>query len=115
MLFARRTIKIGEELTFNYKMITKETVDDVDDVDHVDVDNSKRQWKCLCNARNCADRIWTEEEKAKRREQKRKREQKKAARQIEKAKEQRSESEKSPTQRKTTRKRKRKKSDEASL
>lgn len=63
VLFARRNIKIGEELTFNYRMITSETVDSGDEENQTDhIKAEKRNFKCLCNARNCPDKVWTPEE-----------------------------------------------------
>ena len=46
-------------------MITSETVDS-DDEDQITKDQiqaEKRNFKCLCNARLCPDKVWTEEEK----------------------------------------------------
>lgn len=64
VLFARRNIKIGEELSFNYRMITTETLksDDEDDAQSNEIRSERRNFKCLCNARICPDKVWTEAE-----------------------------------------------------
>ena len=68
VLFAKRNIKIGEELTFNYKMVTEEKIDSESECDEnpeeSEIEARARLFKCLCGAKSCKDKEWTATELA---------------------------------------------------
>ena len=68
VLFAKRNIKIGEELTFNYKMVKEEKIDSESECDEnpeeSEIEARARLFKCLCGAKSCKDKVWTEAELA---------------------------------------------------
>jgi len=65
VLFARRNIAIGEELTFNYNLKYEEEVDDDDENAEIEnVTSEKRKFICKCSAgKKCQDYPWKPGEK----------------------------------------------------
>ena len=61
VLFAKRNIKIGEELTFNYKMVKEEKIDSESECDEnpeeSEIQARARLFKCLCGAKSCKDTV----------------------------------------------------------
>jgi len=58
VLFARRDIKIGQELTFDYKFVFTEELDEDEDelLGTIEVQAEKRRFDCLCMSRHCPSR-----------------------------------------------------------
>jgi len=62
VLIAKRNVRIGEELTFNYQMILEEDIHD--NYDAAEVKTDKRKFKCQCGSgRKCSDYVWAVGEK----------------------------------------------------